>query len=59
MNQNNSQIIKYEPVIINNNFKIYLPPREICSKCKQVHYYNTDKEICELSTNFGFLNISK
>ena len=51
MNHSKNQIIKYDPT----NF---FPPREKCNKCNKVHYYNTDKEICDLSNNMSFLNIN-
>ncbi len=56
MDYSNNQIIKYEPNIYMNT--IIFPPRDKCNKCNQVHYYNTDKEICELSNNMSLLNIN-
>ncbi len=53
------QIIKYEPNLISEQFKIQFPPRQSCPKCNKVHYYNIDKEICELSNNFTAMSFSK
>lgn len=59
MEQKNTTIIKYEPNLINKNFKLYFPPRQPCSICNKVHYNNVDKDICQLSQNFIFMNINK
>lgn len=53
------QIIKYEPNLINEQLKIQFPPRQPCQKCNKVHYYNIDKEICELTNNFTTMSFNK
>jgi hypothetical protein len=60
MQQNqDKQIIKYEPNLINKQLKIQFPPRQSCDKCNKVHYYIIDKEICELTNIFTTMSFNK